>query len=104
MELPLFRKVGLMSFLWNRFLRNAWDLLDLPLRLTSPTPLSGFANSRETGTGLGLSLVYDIVTKGHGGTLEVVSTFQEPALKEAFVSIEQETGSVFLMTLAIKNT
>ncbi len=26
------------------------------------------------GTGLGLSLAYDIVTKGHGGTLEVVST------------------------------
>ena len=25
------------------------------------------------GTGLGLSLAYDIVTKGHGGTLEVVS-------------------------------
>ncbi len=27
-----------------------------------------------SGTGLGLSLAYDIVTKGHGGTLEVVST------------------------------
>ena len=26
------------------------------------------------GTGLGLSLAYDIITKGHGGTLEVVST------------------------------
>jgi signal transduction histidine kinase len=26
------------------------------------------------GTGLGLSLAYDIVTKGHGGTLEVNST------------------------------
>lgn len=26
------------------------------------------------GTGLGLSLAYDIVTKGHGGTLEVSST------------------------------
>ena len=26
------------------------------------------------GTGLGLSLAYDIVTKGHGGTLEVIST------------------------------
>ena len=26
------------------------------------------------GTGLGLSLAYDIVTKGHGGSLEVEST------------------------------
>ena len=26
------------------------------------------------GTGLGLSLAYDVVTKGHGGTLEVLST------------------------------
>jgi signal transduction histidine kinase len=25
------------------------------------------------GTGLGLSLVYDIITKGHGGTIEVES-------------------------------
>jgi len=29
------------------------------------------------GTGLGLSLAYDIVTKGHGGTLEVISTPKE---------------------------
>ncbi len=27
----------------------------------------------EQGTGLGLSLAYDIVTKGHGGSLEVES-------------------------------
>lgn len=37
------------------------------------------------GTGLGLSLAYDIVTKGHGGTLIVES-------------IESE-GSTFILTL-----
>jgi signal transduction histidine kinase len=30
------------------------------------------------GTGLGLSLAYDIVTKGHGGKLEVVTTVADP--------------------------
>jgi two-component system, NtrC family, sensor kinase len=39
------------------------------------------------GTGLGLSLAYDIVTKGHGGTLEVVST--------------EGVGSEFIMCLNI---
>ncbi|MDX2071822.1 MAG: ATP-binding protein [Haliscomenobacter sp.] len=29
------------------------------------------------GTGLGLSLAYDIVTKGHGGTLEVRTQINE---------------------------
>ena len=29
------------------------------------------------GTGLGLSLAYDIVTKGHGGTIEVESVEDE---------------------------
>ena len=35
-----------------------------------------FFSTKPTGegTGLGLSLAYDIVTKGHGGTLEVIST------------------------------
>ena len=42
------------------------------------------------GTGLGLSLSYDIVTKGHGGTLEVVS-------------VEGE-GSEFIVKLPIRNT
>ena len=39
------------------------------------------------GTGLGLSLAYDIVTKGHGGTLEVVS--------------EEGKGSEFIIKLPI---
>ena len=40
------------------------------------------------GTGLGLSLAYDIVTKGHGGTLEVNST--------------EGVGSEFIITLPFK--
>ena len=40
------------------------------------------------GTGLGLSLAYDIVTKGHGGTLEVVST--------------EGVGSAFIIVLPLK--
>ncbi len=40
------------------------------------------------GTGLGLSLAYDIVTKGHGGTLEVNST--------------EVIGSEFIVTLPFK--
>ncbi len=40
------------------------------------------------GTGLGLSLAYDIVTKGHGGSLEVVST--------------EGVGSEFIITLPFK--
>ena len=40
------------------------------------------------GTGLGLSLSYDIVTKGHGGTLEVQST--------------EGVGSQFIISLPFK--
>jgi two-component system, NtrC family, sensor kinase len=42
-----------------------------------------------SGTGLGLSLAYDIVTKGHGGALEVVST--------------EGVGSEFIIQLSILN-
>jgi two-component system, NtrC family, sensor kinase len=42
------------------------------------------------GTGLGLSLAYDIVTKGHGGTIEVES-------------VEGE-GTTFIVRLPIQNT
>jgi K+-sensing histidine kinase KdpD len=41
------------------------------------------------GTGLGLSLAYDIETKGHGGSLEVKST--------------EGVGSEFIITLPLKN-
>ena len=41
-----------------------------------------------SGTGLGLSLAYDIVTKGHGGTLEVIST--------------EGVGSEFIIHLPLK--
>ena len=41
------------------------------------------------GTGLGLSLAYDIVTKGHGGTLEVEST--------------EGVGSEFIIRLPLKS-
>ncbi len=47
------------------------------------------------GTGLGLSLAYDIVTKGHGGTLEVVSTVQGDSFGEG-------VGSEFIITLPFK--
>jgi two-component system, NtrC family, sensor kinase len=42
-----------------------------------------------SGTGLGLSLAYDIVTKGHGGSLEVEST--------------EGIGTEFMITLPFKN-
>jgi len=41
------------------------------------------------GTGLGLSLSYDIVTKGHGGTLEVES--QEGSYTEFVVRLPFRT-------------
>ena len=50
-----------------------------------------FFTTKPTGqgnTGLGLSLSYDIVVKGHGGTLEVIST--------------EGVGSEFIITLPIK--
>ena len=43
------------------------------------------------GTGLGLSLAYDIVTKGHGGTLDVESTLADRSGKEG--------GSLFILKL-----
>ncbi len=48
------------------------------------------------GTGLGLSLAYDIVTKGHGGTLEVFSTVT-PARDGA--EGDKGVGSEFILKL-----
>jgi signal transduction histidine kinase len=45
------------------------------------------------GTGLGLSLAYDIVTKGHGGTLEMESTVANPDNGGGSL------GSVFIISL-----
>ena len=48
------------------------------------------------GTGLGLSLAYDIVTKGHGGTLEVEST--DGTSRDN----REGVGSEFIITLPFK--
>ena len=42
------------------------------------------------GTGLGLSLAYDIVTKGHGGTIEVET--------------KEDEGTTFVVKLPFKNS
>lgn len=47
-----------------------------------------FFTTKAAGTGLGLSMSYDIVTKGHGGTLEANS--------------EKGKGTSFIITLPIK--
>ena len=46
------------------------------LKILKPRYFNPFLRQKPTGegTGLGLSLAYDIVTKGHEGTLEVETT------------------------------
>ncbi len=52
------------------------------------------------GTGLGLSLAYDIVTKGHGGSIEVKSNYCPPGGTQEEESAER-VGSEFQITLPI---
>ncbi len=54
------------------------------------------------GTGLGLSLAYDIVTKGHGGTLEVESTVMLPNTRDDGAEGDKGVGSEFIITLPFK--
>jgi signal transduction histidine kinase len=58
--------------------REAWDKIFEPFFTTKPT---------GSGTGLGLSLSYDIVTQGHGGTLTLEDT--------------QGEGATFVVTLPL---
>ncbi|MEO6720293.1 MAG: ATP-binding protein, partial [Ferruginibacter sp.] len=62
----------------NGIPQNVLDKIFQPFFTTKPT---------GQGTGLGLSMSYEIVTKGHGGTLKVETTGGE--------------GSVFIITLPI---
>jgi PAS domain S-box-containing protein len=61
--------------------RHLLDKIFQPFFTTKPT---------GEGTGLGLSLAYDIVTKGHGGELKVVT--------------KEGEGSEFIISLPIENT
>ena len=45
------------------------------------------------GTGLGLSLAYDIITKGHGGTLEVESVEREGTTFSVTMPIESKIAT-----------
>ena len=50
------------------------------------------------GTGLGLSISYDIITKGHNGTLSVISNTEKDG------SPGTETGSEFIITLPMTDS
>ncbi|MEO5583347.1 MAG: ATP-binding protein [Saprospiraceae bacterium] len=59
--------------------------------------------STGQGTGLGLSLSYDIV-KAHGGSIEVISHYREPGVPRAFeikADTKEEEGSTFIIQLPI---
>jgi signal transduction histidine kinase len=51
------------------------------------------------GTGLGLSLAYDIVTSGHGGSIQVVSKYHELGINE--LENKEGTGTEFTIHLPV---
>ena len=57
-----------MNSMFFKNLRKVLDKIYQPFFTTKPT---------GHGTGLGLSLSYDIITKGHGGELKVVTKAEE---------------------------
>ena len=65
------------------------DKIFLPFFTTKPT---------GQGTGLGLSMSYDIVTKGHGGQLKVETKYKEGLPAEALA----QAGTEFIIILPIK--
>jgi len=56
------------------------------------------------GTGLGLSLAYDIITKGHGGSIKVQTNYSPPdtQIKDASSIEITNTGTVFIIQLSIQ--
>ncbi|MEO6870558.1 MAG: ATP-binding protein, partial [Ginsengibacter sp.] len=63
--------------------QSALDKIFQPFFTTKPT---------GEGTGLGLSMSYDIITKGHGGNLEVTTFTDEQNLKK-------QSGTIFTITI-----
>ncbi len=56
------------------------------------------------GTGLGLSMSYDIITKGHGGALKVETKPSDTGKKEKDENLHAgETGTTFIITIPINN-
>ncbi|MBK7122423.1 MAG: hypothetical protein IPH68_06170 [Chitinophagaceae bacterium] len=73
----------------GRVIPKVLDKIFLPFFTTKPT---------GQGTGLGLSMSYDIVTKGHGGQLKVETKYKEGLPAEALA----QAGTEFIIILPIK--